>query len=78
MTHPVCFKFFTDMKQKSKSQDKLVRYFVEGWIEFLSKLVAKEVASNHNQGKKQSDCIKGFHKIYYIKRGLLKQKLLVL
>jgi len=47
-----------DMKEKSKRKDKLARNFTEGWIEFLSKRAAKEVASNLNNtpvgGKKRS------------------------
>jgi len=47
-----------DLKEKSKRKDKLARHFTEGWIEFLSKRVAKEVASNLNNtpvgGKKRS------------------------
>jgi len=46
------------MKEKSKRKDKLARHFTEGWIEFLSKRAAKEVASNLNNtpvgGKKRS------------------------
>merc|ERR1712077_104496 len=33
-----------DMKEKNKRKDKIARHFTEGWIEFLSKRVAKEVA----------------------------------
>jgi len=47
-----------DMKEKAKRKDKLARHFTEGWIEFLSKRAAKEVASNLNNtpvgGKKRS------------------------
>merc|ERR1719510_2816297 len=47
-----------DLKEKNKRKDKLARHFTEGWIEFLSKRVAKEVASNLNNtpvgGKKRS------------------------
>ena len=50
--------FFLDMKEKAKRKDKLARHFTEGWIEFLSKRAAKEVASNLNNtlvgGKKRS------------------------
>lgn len=47
-----------DLREKSKRKDKLARHFTEGWIEFQSKRVAKEVASNLNNtpvgGKKRS------------------------
>merc|ERR1712045_268697 len=47
-----------DMKEKNKRKDKIARNFTEGWIEFLSKRAAKEVASNLNNtpvaGKKRS------------------------
>ena len=52
------FFSFLDMKEKAKRKDKLARHFTEGWIEFLSKRAAKEVASNLNNtlvgGKKRS------------------------
>ena len=56
----ILFHFFPflDMKEKAKRKDKLARHFTEGWIEFLSKRAAKEVASNLNNtlvgGKKRS------------------------
>ena len=47
-----------DLKEKNKRKDKLARNFSEGWIEFISKRVAKDVASNLNMtqvgGKKRS------------------------
>jgi len=47
-----------DMKEKNKRKDKIARHFTEGWIEFLSKRAAKEVASNLNNtpvgGKKRA------------------------
>jgi len=47
-----------DMKEKNKRKDKIARHFTEGWIEFLSKRTAKEVASNLNNtpvgGKKRA------------------------
>lgn len=47
-----------DLKEKSKRKDKLARNFTEGWIEFTSKRVAKDVAANLNLsqvgGKKRS------------------------
>lgn len=47
-----------DAKEKSKRKDKLARNFTEGWIEFMSKRVAKDVAGNLNNtavgGKKRS------------------------
>merc|ERR1712077_112782 len=47
-----------DLKEKNKRKDKIARHFTEGWIEFLSKRVAKEVATNLNNtpvgGKKRS------------------------
>ena len=50
--------FFLDMKEKNKRKDKIARHFTEGWIEFLSKRTAKEVASNLNNtpvgGKKRA------------------------
>lgn len=54
----VLFSDIIDMKEKSKRKDKLARHFTEGWIEFQSKRVAKEVAANLNNtpvgGKKRS------------------------
>jgi len=47
-----------DAKEKANRKDKLARNFTEGWIEFMSKRLAKEVASNLNLsqvgGKKRS------------------------
>jgi len=47
-----------DAKEKANRKDKLARNFTEGWIEFMSKRLAKEVASNlnlaHVGGKKRS------------------------
>jgi len=47
-----------DLKERNKRKDKLARNFTEGWIEFISKRVAKEVATNLNMtqvgGKKRS------------------------
>merc|ERR1712141_404671 len=47
-----------DLKEKNKRKDKIARHFTEGWIEFLSKRTAKEVASNLNNtpvgGKKRA------------------------
>jgi hypothetical protein len=40
--------FLQDLKEKAKRRDKMARNFTEGWIEFLSKRVAKEVAANLN------------------------------
>merc|ERR1712001_799251 len=40
--------YFSDLKEKNKRKDKIARHFTEGWIEFLSKRTAKEVASNLN------------------------------
>lgn len=46
------------MKEKNRRKDRLARNFVEGWIEFMSKRVAKEVAAKVNLcqvgGKKRS------------------------
>jgi hypothetical protein len=36
------------LKEKSKRRDKMARNFTEGWVEFLSKRVAKEVAAKLN------------------------------
>ena len=50
--------FFLDLKERSKRKDKLARTFTEGWVEFMSKRIAKQVASNLNLtqvgGKKRS------------------------
>ena len=50
--------FFTDLKERNKRKDKLARNFTEGWVEFISKRVAKEIATNLNMtqvgGKKRS------------------------
>ena len=50
--------FFTDLKERNKRKDKLSRNFTEGWVEFISKRVAKEIATNLNMtqvgGKKRS------------------------
>lgn len=47
-----------DSKDKNKRKDKMTRHFTEGWIEFLSKRAAKDVASNLNNtpvgGKKRA------------------------
>lgn len=47
-----------DLKERNKRKDKLARNFTEGWVEFISKRVAKEVATNLNMtqvgGKKRS------------------------
>jgi len=47
-----------DGKEKANRKDKLARNFTEGWVEFMSKKLAKEVASNLNLtqvgGKKRS------------------------
>jgi len=47
-----------DMKERNKRKDKLARNFTEGWIEFHSKRVAKDVAANLNMtqvgGKKRA------------------------
>ena len=37
-----------DLKEKAKRRDKMARNFTEGWIEFLSKRAAKEVANKLN------------------------------
>jgi len=37
-----------DLKERNKRKDKLARNFTEGWVEFNSKRVAKDVASNLN------------------------------
>jgi len=37
-----------DLKERSKRKDKLARNFTEGWVEFNSKRVAKDVATNLN------------------------------
>ena len=39
---------FSDEREKAKSKDGLARNFTEGWIEFTSKRVAKNVAENLN------------------------------
>jgi ESF2/ABP1 family protein len=50
--------FFSDLKEKEKSKDGIARHFIEGWVEFLSKKVAKDVAGKLNNtqvgGKKRS------------------------
>ena len=50
--------FFSDLKEKAQRKDKLARNFTEGWVEFQSKRLAKEVAANLNLsqvgGKKRS------------------------
>ena len=50
--------FFADLKEKAQRKDKLARNFTEGWVEFQSKRLAKEVAANLNLsqvgGKKRS------------------------
>jgi len=47
-----------DVREKATRKDKIARNFTEGWIEFMSKKLAKEVASNLNLsqvgGKKRS------------------------
>jgi len=47
-----------DLKEKAQRKDKLARNFTEGWVEFQSKRLAKEVAANLNLsqvgGKKRS------------------------
>ena len=52
-----CF-LFSDEKEKARSKDNRARNFREGWVEFLSKRVAKEVAGSLNSqpvgGKKRS------------------------
>jgi hypothetical protein len=40
-----------DLKEKAKRRDKMARNFTEGWIEFLSKRAAKEVANNLNNAQ---------------------------
>jgi len=37
-----------DLKERNKRKDKLARNFTEGWVEFNSKRVAKDVATNLN------------------------------
>ena len=44
----LCISFSTDLKERNKRKDKLARNFTEGWVEFNSKRVAKDVASNLN------------------------------
>ena len=41
----------SDLKEKAKRRDKMARNFTEGWIEFLSKRAAKEVANNLNNAQ---------------------------
>ena len=47
-----------DEKEKAKSKDNRARRFTEGWVEFASKRVAKEVAHRLNNtsvgGKKRN------------------------
>lgn len=59
------------MKEKAKNKDGLARNFVEGWLEFNSKRVAKEVAENVNNtsvgGKKRSRAHDTIWNIKYLK-----------
>ena len=58
ITKYIIASLISDVKEKEKSKEGFARNFTEGWIEFLSKRVAKEVACNLNStrvgGKKRS------------------------
>jgi ESF2/ABP1 family protein len=60
------------MKEKARSKDKIARNFTEGWIEFVSKRVAKNVAENLNTtqvgGKKRSKAHDVLWNIKYLPR----------
>lgn len=40
-----------DLKEKNNRRDKMARNFTEGWVEFLSKRVAKDIAANLNNSQ---------------------------
>ena len=59
------------MKEKAKSKDNFARSFTEGWVEYASKRVAKDVAENLNNtavgGKKRSKAHDVMWNIKYLK-----------
>ena len=66
------FLIYLDEREKAASKDGRARNFTEGWVEFLSKRLAKQVAENLNNtqvgGKKRSKAHGVLWNIKYLPR----------